>query len=82
MSYLSELRAGNPEIALPPLSSPLLEPSALHHRHDGHLRSSHPVHARAAHEAQRAKLKSLNPNRANGDGATDESDTRLGQTPC
>lgn len=39
MSYLSELRAVNPENALPPLSSPLLEPSALHHRHDGRLRS-------------------------------------------
>jgi flagellar biosynthesis/type III secretory pathway protein FliH len=42
MSYLSELRAGNPEIALPPLSSPLLEPSAFHHRHDGRLRSPGP----------------------------------------
>ena len=41
MSYLSELRAVNPEISLPPLPSPLLEPSALHHRHDDRLRSPH-----------------------------------------
>ncbi|KAN0125427.1 hypothetical protein V8E53_015514 [Lactarius tabidus] len=48
MSFLSELRAGNPEIALPPLSSPLLEPSAFHHRHDSHLRSPEPPRSRSS----------------------------------
>ncbi|KAH8993982.1 hypothetical protein EDB92DRAFT_1852071 [Lactarius akahatsu] len=38
MSYLSELRAVNPEKPLPPLFSPLLEPPILHH-HDGRPRS-------------------------------------------
>jgi len=72
MSYLSELRSVNPDISLPPLSSPLLDPSAFHHRHDGHARSPGPPRSRSSRtrsptsKTQGSKSKSRERGRRDG----------------